>query len=1633
MEVDWSQGLVDAQSGFQSYCVALLFENVAAPPSTVPICCTNECALANDEVCDDGGDLSYYDFCTHGTDCADCGVRCTMDPPSPPSPPAAPSPPSLPPSSASTPLPEDLTYTCGYQKALLSLGNASFSDAESFVMAVYGCNRAGACSHSDVVRVQVVSEYPQAGSVALHGGANGLSELGFLEPTASSLIMSWSGWTLGTGATGTLSYEVCTGTTPHGCQVASFVPVDNSGAWMSGTLPLTCGSTYYVAVRATSCAGLRTEASSSAMKLCCDGPSAGTLELIDATGGTEVAYVGGSNATVTARWSGFSDACAGIRAYSISMSDGATLLWSSGNLTSNASEVTLPSAYVDSLAHGKTITVTLNATNQAQLSSSVSASLLVDRTPPVIESVFTGETALTHVSCQSTGAPFYLTWVGGDDESGVASIEWAIGTALYENNIKPYGTISDGAEGSVPRRWNSSDAGIDLAVDQVVYYRLRVTNGAGDTSVTLSPPVRMVAYGCGVSRTCLPPFTSNLNAPSAVFPLFLPLVFSWPAVLSKERKPPGRLRLPSTADAEVAPAPMHYDVEAIVHIPKKPPMGGRMVFRARVQLHSIERHSNGSRLMAICIERDSLLDDGAGMSHPILGHKRKKHPFFFLQEADGTIAHVFHHPKETEESLSSKRLLVSYLQLPRSSPNVTASPMSRLGRRAQTKDAPASAQQWHASERDAYGEADVIYLRRQGLFGRKILRKQLHWRPGSGRPEGLTQMSNVSAVIDQHSDAPLRIESAMSLHFEQLPHEQQIKGTIKRGGGTGLSSKQLDYLPKAPTRVSFSYVPRSTLKRRQLSTSPTPPRLDASLFRRAPLEHVPAPPSEAEIASRRGRHKNGRAVHKTAEDEEVPCSEVLGRAKQLVGCAAVYVSPPVRSSQKQKRPCVHELHMLSHSCPSIPTVPLIEEALLAPRCVETGACVGLINALDLIASAEPERKNRSEAALARFVRAAGTARIHGAEIGIAVSRFHPPSEALLQALHDITVQAGHTLAVGPMLLAAADAAGRAAPNSFAAARIEQHVLGYLEHAKGADAARWERVHDDVRRSSEKQWRKMHAEEREHWVRHHTHLNRKAFEWELAAGRYVEHEEHARAMLERSHRLRHPDYDNELEILSMHGVVLGLRALQNLNHSRHADAICRCFGHRSEMVLDAAAQALAASESEVAETGLLSMLARQYDGGATAHRKSPKLTLRALRSLLAWKGVSTRTIVEVVRHLLEKPLYLEGLVGHERAHTSCVKRCKRHCNPHGGKANCHQRCKERCKHDIEARGLLRTLVREGMARSSDAISHVRSAVDAHAPNAHPSHHKWHQWLIKSGHYSKRGANSSLLMADASVLNGSAANDSAHGRSLQLIWDKIDFNSFSLTFVVINLAHIPITFDQFWGERNLFDGKGAGLYMNANVENSLQTTIGLFGGSFGLSLDNTAKAGVELIILNVDIFRAALQFKIDITYIPPIPASLLSSAQNLLDAGAGFIAAAESIKAVVTRVVQAMIDKTCYLMGRVDAFIESLPTTWINGLLDSINVFFDTYGTMLFSTVTTLDQGGELAESLTVFEPYDAALATFSAHGNTFISTLMTAGTNEEEDIIATSMAIAVAMICTVTTYAWQARIAKAQPATTLPLA
>jgi hypothetical protein len=183
---------------------------------------------------------------------------------------------------------------------------------------------------------------------------------------------------------GELSYEVCVGTTPFGCQLVPFTAA-TGGDWSSrGELPLQCGTSYYAVARATNCAGLQRSVVSSAVKLCCEQPVvSGAMRLHDGEG-APVAFVSNSSATVFALWGGFAESCSGVRSLVVSLVDSAApaaSLWRL-ELSTEALSVELPISVLGQLSHGVSVRVEVEAMSNAGLSTRLTASLTVDRTPP---------------------------------------------------------------------------------------------------------------------------------------------------------------------------------------------------------------------------------------------------------------------------------------------------------------------------------------------------------------------------------------------------------------------------------------------------------------------------------------------------------------------------------------------------------------------------------------------------------------------------------------------------------------------------------------------------------------------------------------------------------------------------------------------------------------------------------------------------------------------------------------------------------------------------------------------------------------------------------------------------------------------------------------------------------------------------------------------------------------------------------------------------------------------------------------------------------------------------------------------------------------------------------------------------
>jgi len=413
----------------------------------------------------------------------------------------------------------------GQVPQLRTVGVASMSTCEDgfCMVAARTCNTVGQCSYSDWAVLAPIRFAPSVGWVDLLPTSGAVSEA-FVDP--SGFTVSWHGFD---SVHGLLSYEVCIGTTPLGCQVQSFTPaVSGASSWNSSGLLqgeiAYCGAALYAAVRVSNCAGLQSTAvSEMGTTLCCDAPPAGVLSL---QGGSSVSdagtitFVSNATAELTATWGEFEGGCGGVRAYELTLhaAAGGTALWTSGVLDAEVSSFELPWASIQALLDGEgEYTVAIAATSRAGLTTSADAKLALDSTPPSIGVVFTGN--LTDVPCRRADLPASLSWTGVTDEtSGLASIEWALGTSPFAADVKPFGRISITEAGFIVRSWNHPST---FAVGQIIYSTLRVSDLAGNTASKSSTGVRILPATCEEDFVCMPPGLEPTADTSAAHGLFL--------------------------------------------------------------------------------------------------------------------------------------------------------------------------------------------------------------------------------------------------------------------------------------------------------------------------------------------------------------------------------------------------------------------------------------------------------------------------------------------------------------------------------------------------------------------------------------------------------------------------------------------------------------------------------------------------------------------------------------------------------------------------------------------------------------------------------------------------------------------------------------------------------------------------------------------------------------------------------------------------------------------------------------------------------------------------------------------------------------------------------------------------------
>ena len=548
-------------------------------------------------------------------------------------------------------------------------------------MVVTACNVAQQCDASEPHTMLFVDEAPVGGNVLLRFEA-------FEQAKPGQLLAEWSGFYAAVAVPGdipavdaevlpSLAFEVCVGTTPFGCQVQELTATTGlETSWSSADLGLQCGALHYVAIRATNCAGLQRTVASNGVKVCCQPPIEGSVRLANMHGAS-VKYVGSSGASVSVHWSGFEDSCSGVREYEVFVIEGGATVWKSASLNASRSHVELPSLMMQLLGDGLQYIAVVRAVSHAGLASNASSSFLVDRTPAASSEVLNG--GKEHLTCQPASAPVRIGWMPFvDEESGIASISWAVGTSWLGEDLMPPTPVM-GDAGTIARQWNSSE----LSPGMLVYSTLAVRNGAGDVMTVSAAPLRIVPNNSS-AFLCLPyrpgPAQHLLASRGHAHPIFWPLVVG-----------------------------LVYNITGGASGLKLP--GQRVQLNMQVHIDHMDQSLRArARLMRLQIAKQSLVQDQHGSPLP-LDKAIFTHPVMYEQSTNGTILSVYHHPMDTEQSLEMKRMLISAQQL---LPARSASDRSENGT-------------IEHDESDVHGPARVRYAMRRGLLGRAVYHKQIEW------------------------------------------------------------------------------------------------------------------------------------------------------------------------------------------------------------------------------------------------------------------------------------------------------------------------------------------------------------------------------------------------------------------------------------------------------------------------------------------------------------------------------------------------------------------------------------------------------------------------------------------------------------------------------------------------------------------------------------------------------------------------------------------------------------------------------------------------------------------------------------------------------------------------------------------
>lgn len=264
-------------------------------------------------------------------------------------------------------------------------------------------------------------------------------------------------WSASDPDSGIYAYEYCIGTAPGLADVVGWTNVGSATSYTRTGLTLLDKQTYYITVRAINGAGLTGPAASS------DGitvdVSVPTTPLV-----TDDGLYSTDATSLHASWTS-SDPESGIARYyySIGTTPGTTnvLDWTDAGLNTSVTRAGL------SLTSGVAYYINVKALNGAGAWSAVGSSdgIIVDTSPPLAPVVVDGGQFF------STPSSIHATWSATDNESGIASYSYSVGTSVGATNVKGWTSAGTATQATI--------TGLALANGSTYYVNVRATNGAG--------------------------------------------------------------------------------------------------------------------------------------------------------------------------------------------------------------------------------------------------------------------------------------------------------------------------------------------------------------------------------------------------------------------------------------------------------------------------------------------------------------------------------------------------------------------------------------------------------------------------------------------------------------------------------------------------------------------------------------------------------------------------------------------------------------------------------------------------------------------------------------------------------------------------------------------------------------------------------------------------------------------------------------------------------------------------------------------------------------------------------------------------------------------------------------------------